>query len=45
MDQHDIANYADNNAPYVSEKNIDEIVKSLEESSSLIFKWFSDNQF
>ena len=45
MDQHDIANYVDDNTPYVSGKNIDEVVKSLEKASRLIFKWFSDNQF
>lgn len=44
MNPHDIANYADNNTPYVSGKNIHEIVKSLEEASRRIFKWFSDNQ-
>ena len=27
------------------EKNIDEVVRFLEESSRVIFKWFSDNQF
>ena len=30
---------------YVSGKNIDEVIKSLEEASRLVFKWFSDNQF
>ena len=46
MDQHDLGNYAHNNTPYVSgKKNTDEVVKSLEEVSPLIFKWFSDNQF
>ena len=30
---------------YLEKKNTDEVVKSLEEVSSLIFKWFSDNQF
>ena len=45
MDQHDIANYADDNTPYVSGKKIDEVVKLLEKASRLIFKWFSDNQF
>ena len=40
-DSEDIANYADDNTPYVSGKNIDEVVKFLEEFS----KWFSDNQF
>ena len=45
MDPHDIANYADDNTRCVSGKNVGEVVKSLEETSSLIFKWFSDNQF
>ena len=35
MNPHDIANLADNNTPYVSGKNIHEIVKSLEEASRL----------
>ena len=37
-DSEDIANNADDNTPYVSEKNIDEVVKFLEESSRAIFK-------
>ena len=36
MYQHDIANYADDNTPYVSGKNIDEVVKLLEKASRLI---------
>ena len=36
MDQHDIANYADENTPYVSGKNIDEVVESIEQRSRLI---------
>ena len=45
-DHEDIANYADGNTPYVSGKNIDEVVRFLEESSCLIiFKGLSDNQF
>ena len=36
---------ADENTPYVSGKNIDEVVRFLEESSRVIFKWFNDNQF
>ena len=31
MDQYDIANYTNDYTPYVSGKNIDEVVKSLEE--------------
>ena len=30
--------YADDNRPYASGKNIDEVVKSLEKASRLIFK-------
>ena len=33
------------NTPYVSGKSTDEVAKSLEEASRLIFQWFSDNQF
>ena len=45
MNHENIANYADENTPYLSGKNIDEVVKFLEKSSHVIFKWFSDNQF
>ena len=45
MNHEDIVNYADDNTPYVSGKNIDKVVRFLEESSSVIFKWFSDSQF
>ena len=45
MNHEDIANYTDDNTPYVSGKNINEVVKVLEKSSHVIFKWFSDNQF
>ena len=45
MNHEDIANYADDNMPYVSGKNIDEVVKFSEKYSRIIFKWFSDNQF
>ena len=45
MNHQEIANYANDNKPYVSGKNIDEVVRFLEESSCVIFKWFKDNQF
>ena len=35
MDQHDIVNYADDNTSDVSGKNIDEVLKSLEEAHVL----------
>ena len=37
MNHEDIANYADDNTPYVSGKNIDEVVKFLEKSLRVIF--------
>ena len=33
------------NTPYVSGKGIDKVVRFLEKSLRVIFKWFSDNQF
>ena len=45
MSHYDIANYADDNTPYVSGRNIEEVVASLEEVSVVIFQWFRDNQF
>ena len=41
---YDIANYADDNSPYVSDRNIEEIVASLEEILTVIFQWFRNNQ-
>ena len=39
----DIASYADDNTPYVIAENIDEVIKSFEEASEILFKWFNDN--
>ena len=39
----DIASYANGNTPYVSANNMNGAVKSLEENSTKLFKWFSDN--
>ena len=36
MNHEDIANYADSNTSYVSVKNIDKVVRFLEESSHVI---------
>ena len=38
-----IASYADDNTPYVSADYIDGVIKSLEEASEILFKWFNDN--
>ena len=39
----DIASNADDNTPYISADDIDGVIKSLEEASATLFKWFSDN--
>ena len=43
IEDFDIASYADDNTPYVSANNMNGVVKSLEEASIKLFKWFSDN--
>ena len=39
----DIASYANDNTLYVSADNIVGAIKSLEEASGILFKWFNDN--
>ena len=41
----DIANFADDNTPFTSSNNIDDLIDSLEKASSSLFKWFKDNLF
>ena len=38
------AYYADDNTPYVLGESIDDAIKSLEDDSINLFKWFLDNQ-
>ena len=45
MNHEDIANYANDNTPYISRKNIDKVFRFLKESSRVIFKWSSDISF
>ena len=44
MKETDFSSYADDNKPYRTEETIDEVIKLLEHDSTLLFKWFSDNQ-
>ena len=37
----DIASYADDKTPYVSANKIDGVIKSSEEASEILFKWFN----
>ena len=39
----DICNYADDKTIYACHKNIDNVVKSLENDSTVIIQWFADN--
>ena len=40
----DIANYADDNTPYLSGKNVEEVLNGLENVSSNLFQWFTENE-
>ena len=39
----ELTNYADDSTPYAINANINELIKSLENDSSILIKWFSDN--
>ena len=39
----DIANYTDDNTPCTSSKDVHGLIKSLEEASKELFKWYYDN--
>ena len=41
----DIASFADDNTPFTSANNIDDLIDSLEKASSSLFKWFKNNLF
>ena len=44
MCETDFASYADDITPYVLGDGIDDVIKSLEDDSINLFKWFPDNQ-
>ena len=39
----DIANYADDNIPHLSNINLNKVLHDLEKISDTLFKWFTDN--
>ena len=39
----DIASYADDNTPYTSSNDVNGLIKSLEEASEKLLKWFDGN--
>ena len=38
-----IANYADDNTPYITAKDIESVIKTLETDSTSLFQWLSFN--
>ena len=39
----DIANFADDNTPYLSAKNVEDVIESLGRASVSLFRWFENN--
>ena len=39
----DIANFADDNTPYLSAKNVEDVIESLERASVSLFRWLENN--
>ena len=39
----DIANFADDNTPYLSAKHVEDVIESLERPSVSLFRWFENN--
>ena len=44
MKETEFSSYADDNKTYRTYGTIDEVIKLLERESTLLFKWFCDNQ-
>ena len=45
VDKSNITNYADDNTPYATESNIDELLITLKNDTDTLLKWFDDNYF
>ena len=39
-----MANYADDNTIYAVERNLDDLLKTLEQETTLILNWFTVNE-
>ena len=44
IDLCDITSYADDNTPYTSDFNLEEVIQKLELTNNNLFKWFKNNQ-
>ena len=43
IDNCDIASYADDNTPYTSDFNLEEVIQKLELITNNLFEWFKNN--
>ena len=43
LENTDVASYADDTTPYTYGENFEEVIKSLEDSSKILFQWFTNN--
>ena len=43
LEDFEIANYADDSTPYSGDENCASVIKNIEQSSSILFKWLHDN--
>ena len=44
MDDIDFASYADDNTPYTIRNDMEDVIFKLQNSSTILFQWFMDNQ-
>ena len=44
MKESDFSSYTDDNTPYRTADTIEEVIKLLERESTMLVKWFTDNQ-
>ena len=44
MKETDFSSYTDDNTPYRTADSIEEVIKLLERDSTILVKWFTDNQ-
>ena len=44
MENIDITSYTDDNTPYTTGNSIEKVIQKLENATTTLFQWFSDNQ-
>ena len=44
MKESDFSSYTDDNTPYRTADTIEEVIKLLKRESTMLVKWFTDNQ-